>query len=149
MCSAKMKKKGICGPNDALTHNSNQVCLASKHRILAVCSPITDLKEESFSLEKQLENSLDAAKKVASLRNPGNKVQKARDTCGAKNKCVHQYSEKEHVLHLEFDCKTPVTHRGSILQNSQFNIQSMSTKPEPAHITHNLLRQIQKKIPRQ
>eukprot|EP00983_Pelagomonas_calceolata_P051711 1142532-Pelagomonas_calceolata.AAC.2 len=26
-------------------------------------------------------------------------------TCGAKNKFVHQYCEKEHVLHLKFDCK--------------------------------------------
>eukprot|EP00983_Pelagomonas_calceolata_P007270 236995-Pelagomonas_calceolata.AAC.1 len=34
-----------------------------------------------------------------------NKVQKACDTHGAKNKLIHQCSEKEHVLDLEFDCK--------------------------------------------
>eukprot|EP00983_Pelagomonas_calceolata_P075463 1153031-Pelagomonas_calceolata.AAC.4 len=39
------------------------------------------------------------------LKYPGNKVQKACDTCSAKIKLVHQYSEKEHVLYLEFDCK--------------------------------------------
>eukprot|EP00983_Pelagomonas_calceolata_P014908 473123-Pelagomonas_calceolata.AAC.1 len=60
-----------------------------------------------------------AAKKVASQENPGSQVQKARDTYDAKN--IH----------------------------SQFNFQGMSTKPKPAHTTHNLLRQIQKKIPRQ
>eukprot|EP00983_Pelagomonas_calceolata_P111797 1159819-Pelagomonas_calceolata.AAC.2 len=56
-------------------------------------------------IEKQLENSLDAAEKVASQISPGHKVQKACDNRSAKNKLVHQYSEKEHVLHLEFDCK--------------------------------------------
>eukprot|EP00983_Pelagomonas_calceolata_P011296 363602-Pelagomonas_calceolata.AAC.2 len=55
--------------------------------------------------EKQIENSLHAARQVASRRNVGNKVQNARDTCGAKNKLVHQYSKKERVLHFEFDCK--------------------------------------------
>eukprot|EP00983_Pelagomonas_calceolata_P086511 1156776-Pelagomonas_calceolata.AAC.2 len=46
-----------------------------------------------------------AAKKVVSQRNPGNKVQNACHTRGAKNKLLHQYNEKEHVLHLEFGCK--------------------------------------------
>eukprot|EP00983_Pelagomonas_calceolata_P120445 1160706-Pelagomonas_calceolata.AAC.1 len=41
--------------------------------------------------EKQDENSLDAAKKVAS-ENPGSKVEKASDTCGAKGKHAHQYN---------------------------------------------------------
>eukprot|EP00983_Pelagomonas_calceolata_P084074 1156289-Pelagomonas_calceolata.AAC.7 len=36
--------------------------------------------------EKQTENSL------APQRNPGNKVQKARDTCGKNNKRVHQHN---------------------------------------------------------
>eukprot|EP00983_Pelagomonas_calceolata_P104276 1159007-Pelagomonas_calceolata.AAC.1 len=43
-------------------------------------------------IEKQDENSLDAAKKVASQKNLGIKVQKARDTCGANNKRVHLYN---------------------------------------------------------
>eukprot|EP00983_Pelagomonas_calceolata_P113741 1160015-Pelagomonas_calceolata.AAC.6 len=48
--------------------------------------------------EKQLENSLDAAKKVVSQRNsqnsrrPGSKDQKARDTCSTKDTLVHRYN---------------------------------------------------------
>eukprot|EP00983_Pelagomonas_calceolata_P054732 1143834-Pelagomonas_calceolata.AAC.2 len=40
-------------------------------------------------IKKQLEDALDAARKVASQRNPGSKVQKARDTRGAMNKLAH------------------------------------------------------------
>eukprot|EP00983_Pelagomonas_calceolata_P047309 1140570-Pelagomonas_calceolata.AAC.1 len=96
------------------------------------------------------------AKQVAPQRNPGNKVQKARNTRSAKSKLqvVHQYSEKECVLHLEFDCKstchTQRFHPAKQLDGtSYFIFQSMSTKLEPAHITQNFLRRIQRKIPRQ
>eukprot|EP00983_Pelagomonas_calceolata_P024939 784234-Pelagomonas_calceolata.AAC.1 len=43
-------------------------------------------------IENRLENSLDAAKKVASQKNLGSKVQKALDNCGAKDKREHQYN---------------------------------------------------------
>eukprot|EP00983_Pelagomonas_calceolata_P055694 1144257-Pelagomonas_calceolata.AAC.1 len=50
-------------------------------------------------------------------------------------------NKKKYVSHLPpLIARAPVTHRCSILLNSQFNLQSMSMKPEPAHITHNLLR---------
>eukprot|EP00983_Pelagomonas_calceolata_P010680 345757-Pelagomonas_calceolata.AAC.1 len=57
--------------------------------------------------------------------------------------------KKERVLHLELDCKnTCHTERLHPAKQSIY-FQSMNTKPEPAHITHNSLRQVQKAIPRQ
>eukprot|EP00983_Pelagomonas_calceolata_P072637 1151808-Pelagomonas_calceolata.AAC.4 len=44
-------------------------------------------------LRNKLKNSLDVAKKFASQKHSGTKVQKARDTCGAKNELVHQKND--------------------------------------------------------
>eukprot|EP00983_Pelagomonas_calceolata_P010684 346131-Pelagomonas_calceolata.AAC.1 len=61
-------------------------------------------------IEKQLEDSLDAAEKVASQRNLGSKVQKAllfgvaHDTCGAKDKCVHHKKGACNKIKLVNNC---------------------------------------------
>eukprot|EP00983_Pelagomonas_calceolata_P048916 1141274-Pelagomonas_calceolata.AAC.1 len=46
-------------------------------------------------LRNNLRTHLMQQKKVVSQRTPGSRVQKAHDTCGAKNKHVHQYKEKK------------------------------------------------------
>eukprot|EP00983_Pelagomonas_calceolata_P132911 1161915-Pelagomonas_calceolata.AAC.13 len=66
-------------------------------------------------IEKQDENSLDAAKKVASQKNPGSKVQRGRDTCGAKTNVYISTIKKHMFFILSSIARTPVTHRGSIL----------------------------------
>eukprot|EP00983_Pelagomonas_calceolata_P005589 183007-Pelagomonas_calceolata.AAC.1 len=90
--------------------------------------------------ERRPYNSLDAAKEVASQIIPGNKVQKHMILAASRTELLSIQLKKNMCFILSLIAKIPVTHRGSTLPNSRSDFQGVSTKPEPAHITHNLLR---------